>query len=95
MRFLMVYFSCPRFVACSENVLSQIANFKIRNLRYTFPKRSRVESVLERLVVVKVRATNLRHAYGDRITLNGVSFELASGDRVALTGRNGDRKSVV
>lgn len=44
---------------------------------------------------MKVRATNLRHAYGDRITLNGVSFELASGARVALTGRNGAGKTTL
>jgi ATP-binding cassette, subfamily F, member 3 len=42
-----------------------------------------------------VRATNLRHAYGDRITLNGVGFELASGARVALTGRNGAGKTTL
>ena len=42
-----------------------------------------------------VRATNLRHAYGDRITLNGVSFELAGGARVALTGRNGAGKTTL
>jgi ATP-binding cassette, subfamily F, member 3 len=44
---------------------------------------------------MKVRATNLRHAYGDRITLNGVSFELISGARVALTGRNGAGKTTL
>ncbi len=44
---------------------------------------------------MKVRASNLRHAYGDRITLNGVSFELASGARVALTGRNGAGKTTL
>ncbi len=44
---------------------------------------------------MKVRATNLRHAYGDRITLNGVGFELDSGARVALTGRNGAGKTTL
>ncbi len=44
---------------------------------------------------MKVRATNLRHAYGDRITLSGVSFELAGGARVALTGRNGAGKTTL
>jgi ATP-binding cassette, subfamily F, member 3 len=44
---------------------------------------------------MKVRASNLRHAYGDRITLNGVSFELAGGARVALTGRNGAGKTTL
>ncbi len=44
---------------------------------------------------MKVRATNLRHAYGDRVTLNGVSFELANGARVALTGRNGAGKTTL
>jgi ATP-binding cassette, subfamily F, member 3 len=42
-----------------------------------------------------VRATNLRHAYGDRVTLNGVSFELAAGARIALTGRNGAGKTTL
>ncbi len=44
---------------------------------------------------MKVRASNLRHAYGDKVTLNGVSFELAGGARVALTGRNGAGKTTL
>ncbi len=44
---------------------------------------------------MKVRASNLRHAYGDRVTLNGVGFELAGGARVALTGRNGAGKTTL
>ena len=44
---------------------------------------------------MNVRATNLRHAYGDRVTLNGVSFELSDGARVALTGRNGAGKTTL
>jgi ATPase subunit of ABC transporter with duplicated ATPase domains len=42
-----------------------------------------------------VRARELRHAYGDRVTLDGVSFELASRARVALTGRNGAGKTTL
>ena len=44
---------------------------------------------------MNVRATNLRHAYGDRVTLNGVSFELSDGARVALVGRNGTGKTTL
>jgi ATP-binding cassette subfamily F protein 3 len=42
-----------------------------------------------------VRATDLRHAYGDRVTLDGVGFTLSNGDRVALTGRNGAGKTTL
>ena len=42
-----------------------------------------------------VQATNLRHAYGDRVTLGGVSFTLLAGMRVALTGRNGAGKTTL
>jgi ATP-binding cassette, subfamily F, member 3 len=42
-----------------------------------------------------VRTTDLRHAYGDRVTLDGVSFTLEARDRVALTGRNGAGKTTL
>ncbi len=42
-----------------------------------------------------VRAFELRHAYGDRVTLAGVSFTLENRDRVALTGRNGAGKTTL
>ena len=42
-----------------------------------------------------VQATHLRHAYGDRVTLAGVSFTLMAGMRVALTGRNGAGKTTL
>jgi ATP-binding cassette subfamily F protein 3 len=42
-----------------------------------------------------VRATDLRHAYGERVTLDGVSFTLSARDRVALTGRNGAGKTTL
>jgi ATPase subunit of ABC transporter with duplicated ATPase domains len=42
-----------------------------------------------------VRATELRHAYGDRVTLGGVSFTLEPRARVALTGRNGAGKTTL
>jgi ATPase subunit of ABC transporter with duplicated ATPase domains len=42
-----------------------------------------------------VQATDLRHAYGDRVTLAGVSFALFAGMRVALTGRNGAGKTTL
>ena len=42
-----------------------------------------------------VQATDLRHAYGDRVTLAGVSFTLSAGMRVALTGRNGAGKTTL
>ncbi len=42
-----------------------------------------------------VQATDLRHAYGDRVTLAGVSFTLTAGMRVALTGRNGAGKTTL
>ena len=42
-----------------------------------------------------VQATQLRHAYGDRVTLSGVSFALFAGMRVALTGRNGAGKTTL
>jgi ATPase subunit of ABC transporter with duplicated ATPase domains len=42
-----------------------------------------------------LRATEIRHRYGDRITLDSVAFSLHSGDRVALTGRNGAGKTTL
>jgi ATPase subunit of ABC transporter with duplicated ATPase domains len=42
-----------------------------------------------------LRATEIRHRYGDRITLDAVAFSLHSGDRVALTGRNGAGKTTL
>jgi ATPase subunit of ABC transporter with duplicated ATPase domains len=42
-----------------------------------------------------VRATELRHAYGDRVTLASVSFSLEPRSRVALTGRNGAGKTTL
>ncbi len=42
-----------------------------------------------------VQANDLRHAYGDRVTLSGVSFALMGGMRVALTGRNGAGKTTL
>jgi ATPase subunit of ABC transporter with duplicated ATPase domains len=42
-----------------------------------------------------LRATEIRHRYGDRITLDAVAFALRSGDRVALTGRNGAGKTTL
>jgi ATPase subunit of ABC transporter with duplicated ATPase domains len=42
-----------------------------------------------------LRGTEIRHRYGDRITLDAVAFSLHSGDRVALTGRNGAGKTTL
>jgi ATPase subunit of ABC transporter with duplicated ATPase domains len=42
-----------------------------------------------------LRASEIRHRYGDRITLDAVAFALHSGDRVALTGRNGAGKTTL
>ncbi len=44
---------------------------------------------------VLIRASNLRHAFGDRVTLADVSFELGSKARIALTGRNGAGKTTL
>jgi ATP-binding cassette, subfamily F, member 3 len=44
---------------------------------------------------VLVHAHTLRHAYGDRVTLDGVSFEFGARARVALTGRNGAGKTTL
>ena len=44
---------------------------------------------------VLVNAHDIRHAYGDRVTLDGASFELGARSRVALTGRNGAGKTTL
>jgi ATP-binding cassette subfamily F protein 3 len=44
---------------------------------------------------VLIRASNLRHAFGDRVTLADVSFEIGSKARIALTGRNGAGKTTL
>ena len=66
---------------------------RVRQFCYSFQAHSRVEFLSRGEEFMNVRATNLRHAYGDRVTLNGVSFELSDGARVALTGRNGAGKT--
>jgi ATPase subunit of ABC transporter with duplicated ATPase domains len=50
-------------------------------------------SLLE--VLVLLRGDEIRHRYGDRVTLDAVSFALHTGDRVALTGRNGAGKTTL
>jgi ATPase subunit of ABC transporter with duplicated ATPase domains len=61
-----------------------------------FEKKPEVQVLAGRCeVLMLLRATEIRHRYGDRITLDAVAFSLHSGDRVALTGRNGAGKTTL
>ncbi|MEM1165694.1 MAG: ATP-binding cassette domain-containing protein, partial [Planctomycetota bacterium] len=42
-----------------------------------------------------VAATNLRHAYGDTVILDGCTISVEAGERIGVVGRNGAGKSTM